>query len=185
MTPRHLLHTPILTIALLAAACTPLPINEGAVLPRDAVAGAGDPTRAALLSAPGAFAPGGRVIATPERAARVLANMEFLAATSNQNPLLDNAPGTLSGELRLARAEIRSALGLDPALPAQQVIDGLYDASRSMEAGAPGGPALAATGGAATIARLRALPAMPLTAAAANSASEALRSRNSQGSPIR
>jgi hypothetical protein len=63
-------------------------------------------------------------------------------------------------------------------VPAQQVVNRLYALSRTLD-GAPGSsdPSMAA--------RLQALPALPQTAAAAASAAEALRSRNTQGRPIR
>lgn len=167
----------VLALPLLVLACAPLPPMEMASLPRDSVIGAGDPTRAAIISASTSFGIGGRILTAPAQTARTLANLEYLAVNTANNPLLDNAPPTLQTQLLAARQEWRAALGIPPGTPAQQVINDLYATSRALEAGQPGGEG--------NLARLQALPALPQTAAAAASASEALRSRNSQGQPIR
>lgn len=158
---------------LLLACALPGPM-ETASLPRDSVEGAGEPTRAAALSAATSFQPGGAPAARPAVMARTLANLEFLAVNSANNPLLDEAPATLQSQLLGARGEWRAALGIEPGAPAQQVVNRLYATSRVLD-GAPGSadPSLAA--------RLQALPALPQTAAAAASAAEALRGRTSQG----
>lgn len=168
----------ILAAPLLLLACAPFPAMETASLPRDSVEGAGDPLRAAILNASTSFQAGGAAAARPAVMARTLANLEYLAVNSSNNPMLDNAPATLQSQLYAARGEWRAALGLPPGLPAQQAVNQLYAVSRALD-GAPGSadPALAA--------RLQALPALPQTAAAAASAAEALRSRNSQGRPVR
>ena len=168
----------IVAAPLLLLACAPFPPTETAVLPRDSIEGAGDPTRAAILNASTSFAAGGAPAARPAIMARTLANLEFLAVNSVNNPLLDNAPATLQSQLLGARGEWRAALGIPPDAPAQLTVNRLYQVSRVLDGG-PGSadPSLAA--------RLQALPALPQTAAAAASASEALRSRNNQGQFLR
>ena len=168
----------LLAAPLALLACAPFAPAEVASLPRDAVEGAGDPTRAAILVASTAFMAGGAPAARPAIMARTLGNLEFLAVNSVNNPLLDNAPATLQSQLLGARVEWRRALGLPADLPAQQAVNQLYAVSRALD-GRTGSadPALAA--------RLQALPALPQTAAAAASAAEALRSRNNQGQIVR
>jgi hypothetical protein len=172
-----LIRQTILALPLLILACAPFPVMETASLPRDSIQGAGDPTRAAITTASTSFDVGGRFTTRPALTARTIANLEYLAVNTVNNPLLDNAPATLQSQLLAARQEWRAALGIPSGVPAQQVINDLYGASRALDAGQPGGEA--------TLARLRALPALPQTAAAAASAAEALRTRNSQGQPIR
>ena len=173
-----LLRRMIVAAPLLLLACGPFPPVETASLPRDSVEGAGDPTRAAIITASTAFQAGGAPAARPAVMARTLANLEFLAVNTVNNPLLDSAPATLQSQLLIARREWRAALDIPATVPAQQVVNRLYALSRTLD-GAPGSsdPSMAA--------RLQALPALPQTAAAAASAAEALRSRNTQGRPIR
>ena len=168
----------IFAAPLLLLACAPLGPVDTASLPRGTVEGAGDPTRAAILSASTSFAPRGTPAARPAVMARTLANLEFLVVNTANNPLLDNAPATLQSQLLAARAEWRAALGIPPGTPAQEAVNRLYAISRALDGGQ-------ASADPATAARLMALPALPQTAAAAASAAEALRSRNSQGQPIR
>ena len=73
---------------------------------------------------------------------------------------------------------VPAALGIPPGTAAQEAVNRLYAISRALDGGQ-------ASADPATAARLMALPALPQTAAAAASAAEALRSRNSQGQPIR
>ncbi len=122
------------TLALLPLlACAPIaPTGPSASLPFDAVAGAGDPTRAAIYSSAYAFNnPGG--LADPATAARASANLEFLAVSIPQDARYGYA-GTLSGQLALARAELHAALGVSPNATPQAVVDGLYGVSRALRA---------------------------------------------------
>lgn len=177
----------LLALPLLAA-CVALPPGESAVLPRDAVNGAGDPARTAVLTASSVFQERAPAAGRPAAAARAIAQMEFLAVDLPQNNAFSNASPTLGSDFTRARAEWRGVLGIAPGAPAQPVINALYAASRAMEAGQTeaAAAALPATlfsrGGAATLAQLGALPRMPSTAVAAATAQQALRTSSPAGS---
>lgn len=162
----------LLALPVLLAACGSLPalqpVGESAVLPRDAVTGAGDPTRAAALSVGSAFTPRGMLIGTPAQQARVIGNMEFLAVNT-ASPMLEAAPPTLRPQMQAARVEWRQALGIPADVPAQQVVDQFYAAARALEAGTQPPISLAA---------LQARPALPRTAEAAQTATLAVQQRD-------
>ncbi|MBL6077277.1 hypothetical protein JMJ56_04610 [Belnapia sp. T18] len=135
-----------------------------ATLPRDAVTGAGDPTRAAIIGSAYAFAsrPAG-----PE-AARAAAEVEYLATEIPSGPRWIDFNPTIALSLRDARAELHEALGIAGDAPPQAVVDGLFAASRALRRG-DAGAARAALGapafpdGAATLQRLARLPDLPRT----------------------
>lgn len=174
---------PLAVLALLPAllpisACVPLaPPGPTASLPFDAVQGAGDPTRSAIFSTAYAFNnPGG--LADPAVAARMAANLEWLATSLPQDPRYNYAP-TLSGQLALARSELHAALFVAPDAPPQAVVDGLYGASRALRASDPAGaaralPVVAFPNGQGTLRRLAALPPLPQSAAATAAAEREL-----------
>lgn len=173
-----------LVLPLLAACAQPLiprdPV-ETAALPRDAVVGAGDPTRSAILSTAAVFGHRNPAAGRPAEAARGIAQMEFLAVTLPSDANLANSQPTLQPQLATARREWRAALDIAPDAPAQPVIDSLYAAGRALDAGqgAAAAAALPPTifrrGGGATVAQLAALPPLPATAAAAATGQQALR----------
>ncbi|MBS7811936.1 hypothetical protein [Roseococcus pinisoli] len=179
----------LLALPLLAACSGPLltaPAGESAVLPRDAVVGAGDPTRSAILTTNAVFSERTPAAGQPASGARAIAQMEFLAATLPRASNFSNASPTLGPQLLTARQEWRGALGIAPGADPQAVIDSLYQASRALEAGQRDAAAsslpngLFPQGGAATLTRLAALPRLPQTAAAAATAQEALRTTTPQ-----
>ncbi|MFL1461903.1 hypothetical protein ACI6QG_06850 [Roseococcus sp. DSY-14] len=162
----------LLALPILLGACAALPalqpVGESASLPRDAVIGAGDPTRAAALSVGTAFTTRSVLVGTPAQQARVIGNMEYLAVNT-ASPMLEAAPPTLRPQMRAARAEWRQALGIPAEAPAQQVIDQLYAAARALDSGMQPPISLAA---------LEARPALPNTAAAAQTAALAVQQRD-------
>lgn len=142
-------------------------------LPRDAVEGAGDPTRAAVNRAAFALAEPARLAGRPGEAARVIADMEYLAVWLPQAPDYQQRDSLLQGRLLLARAEWRQALGIAPAQPAQPLIDGLYAVWRASQVPGGGSPLAALPPGllsAEGVARLEALPPLPESARAAAAA---------------
>lgn len=172
----------LLALPLLAA-CTALPPTETASLPRDAVTGAGDPTRTAVFTTTSVFAQQRPAAGRPAEAARAIAQMEFLAVDLPQNQNFTEASGTLVPQLRTARREWRGALDIAPEAQAQPVINALYAASRALESGQ--GDAAAALpssifrkGGAATLTQLAALPHLPSTAAASVTAQQGIETGN-------
>ncbi len=140
-------------------------------LPADAVAGAGDPTRAAIISAAYAFnAPAG-VRGRPADAARAVAQVEHLATEIPYGPRWVEFSPLVGRELVAARGELRSALGIAPDAPPQAVVDGLYAASRALGSGDGTAaeralPPPAFPDAPATLARLAGLPPLPRTGTA-------------------
>lgn len=173
-----------LALPLLAACSGPIltaPPGEWASLPRDAVVGAGDPTRSAVLTTSAVFGDRTPAAGQPAAAARAIAQMEFLAVTLPSNDTFANASPTLMPELATARREWRGVLDIAPGAPPQAIIDSLYMAGRALDAGQREAaasalpPAIFRRGGAATLTQLAALPNMPSTAAATATAQQALR----------
>lgn len=142
-------------------------------LPRDAVAGAGDPTRAAVFNTAFAFGTPSALTGKPEEAARAAANFEFLAIEIPYGARYRGLNAILQPELEAGRVELRQVLGVRADAPPQQVIDALYAAARAIQAGdtAAADRILSnqnfSAGGATTLATLAALPAMPKVATAA------------------
>jgi hypothetical protein len=172
--------------ALTLGACTALPPLPTASLPYDAVIGAGDPLRTAVANTANAFSAPDRLAGQPARAARALAQMEYLAVELPDNARL-GALAPASGQFELARREWREALGIPADLPPQPVIDALYASARALSAGQSEAAAAALPastfrqGGAATLMRLASLPSLPLTNRAAVAANDALRRHDGQG----
>lgn len=172
--------------ALTLGACTALPPQPSASLPYDAVVGAGDPLRMAVTNTANAFSSPDRLAGQPARAARAVAQMEYLAVEMPDNPRL-GAMAPPRGQFELARREWREVLGIPAELPPQPVIDALYASARALNAGQSEAAAAALPasafpqGGAATLARLASLPALPLTNRAAVAANDALRRHDGQG----
>ena len=177
----HLLALPLL------AACAALPPQESASLPRDAVIGAGDPTRSAVITTSAVFGDRQPAVGRPAEAARAIAQMEFLALDLPRNTSFSGASPTLAPQLNTARAEWRAALGIAPGAPAQPIINALYAAGRALDMGerdaaaAALPPAIFQRGGAATLTQLAALPSLPRTGEASATAQQALRSGNPAG----
>ncbi|MCS6892398.1 MAG: hypothetical protein RMK64_04905 [Rhodovarius sp.] len=168
-------------LVLPVLACAPggpsLPVQT-AVLPAEASPGAGDPTRAAILSA--AYVLNDRrAMSDPAVAARAAANVEYLAVTLPGNPHF-TAGALTQLQFEAAREEVRRTLGIAADAPAQLVVDSLYAAARALSVQDRAGAAAALAPRAfpdreATLARLSAMPALPLSARAAASAEELIR----------
>lgn len=165
----------LLSVLLLggaAAACAPATPTPSAVLPPDAVQGAGDPTRAAILHTADAFSSPARLAGRPEEAARAVAEVEYLAVELSTGPRWVGLSPLVSQQMQGAQAELRGVLGIPPSAPPQAVIDQLFAASRALRAGDQAGaaaalsPAVFPAGGRATLERLANLPPLPRTAAA-------------------
>lgn len=166
-TPRRTLLLAALPAALAACEATPLPRAEPVALPRGAVDGAGDPTRAAILNTSFGFGRGAPFAGEPFQAAEAVAQLEFLsnALVSDPRYALDPLVAVRFAE---ARPEWRAAAGIAENAPAQPVIDNLFLFARG-QAGLS--PALFA---ADSPQRLAALPRLPRTNAATAAASQLL-----------
>jgi hypothetical protein len=155
-----------LPLALLSA-CEAVPAPPSVSLPPDAVQGAGDPTRAAIITTANVFAAPGSIAGRPALAARAAAQLEYLAVEVATGPRWVGFSPLVSLEFKKAQPELRAALGIDPAAAPQAVIDSLYAASRALAAGDRAaverilGPPLYPAGAAATLQRLAEMPYLP------------------------
>lgn len=160
----------VLALSLPLLACGgPVPPHAG--LPPDAVAGVGDPTRAAIFSTAYAFNTPASIARRPVDAARAAAQVEHLATEIPHGPRWAEFSPLVGRELMAARGELRSALGISPDAPPQAVVDALYAASRALAAGDGTAaerllPPPAFRDGRTTLARLSSLPPLPRTGTA-------------------
>ena len=174
----------IFALLALAGCAAEAPNGLGSArLPRDATEGAGDPTRAAVSRADFALAVPERLAGRAGDAARVIADMEFLAVQLPQDPNFQQRDPLLPGQLAQARQEWRQALGISPSQPVQPLIDGLYAfwrASQAQQGQAQQGMAAARAAlpagllSTAGVARLNALAPLPETGRAASAAARML-----------
>ncbi|MBX6742415.1 MAG: hypothetical protein QJR07_00420 [Acetobacteraceae bacterium] len=148
--------------------CTPPgPPPLSVSLPPDAVQGAGDPTRAAIINTAYVFGNPGSIAGQPAEAARAVANYEYLAVELRFGPRWAGFSPLVATEFAQGLQEVRNAVGIAPSAPPQPVIDALYAASRALRAGDTASaerilsPPLFPAGGAATLQRLAALPLLP------------------------
>jgi len=163
MTRRPLL----LALPLLLGACV-------ADTPDAYLGGLGDPVRGAALNAPRQFGDLSRWFGDPAGAARAVAQVEFLAEALDSDPRwAPQVQPTAALQMRVARREVRDALGIAPAAPTGAVRPALLAAADAIAQGSPAraeaalsAPAFAA-GGRATLERLARLPRLPRTAEAA------------------
>jgi hypothetical protein len=147
--------------------CAMAPVPQVA-LPADAVVGAGDPTRAAIIGSAYAFASPATMEGRPDAAARAAAQVEYLATEIPGGARWVGYDPLIGQELLAARDELRLALGVAPNAPPQAVVNALYDASRALRSGDPAAAALALPGpmfhdGPTTLVRLGDLPPLPRT----------------------
>jgi hypothetical protein len=164
---RHRRYPVTVLLVLPLLACTPGPVPPSVSLPPDAVQGAGDPTRAAIITTANVFAAPGSIAGQPALAARAAAQLEYLVIEIPTGPRWRGFSPNVSLELEQARPELRSALGIDPAAPPQAVIDSLYAASRALTAGDRAAverilvPPIYPAGPAITLQRLSVMPILP------------------------
>jgi hypothetical protein len=124
-------------LALLAGACTPGPNyspRDWVSLPPDAVVGAGDPTRSAILNTAYAFGTPASLAGRPAEAAVAAAQLDYLASEITFGPRWREFDPTVGLLLQRARAEVRDYLGISQEAAPQVVIDSLYGASRALRA---------------------------------------------------
>lgn len=162
--PRMRNAKPVALLAALAlSACAAQPLPPSAVLPVGALAGGGgDPLRSGVLESAYAFNGGAR---SPADVARGAAWVEYLAADSKWGGRWADFSPIVRARLDEARGELRQALGIAPEAPPQAVVNGLFLAANTMQAGLPlqNLPALPFADPSAVVQRLQALPALPKT----------------------
>ena len=138
-----------------------------ATLPGDAVAGAGDPTRAAILKTAAAFGNPTSLAGDPAGAARAVANYIYLAVEIPNGPRWRGWNPQAGMALMAGAPEVRAAFGIAQDAPNQPVIDLLYAASRALRNGDQAAaeralsPPVFPAGGPATLQRLAAFPLLP------------------------
>lgn len=127
-----MLRRSILLTALVAAGCAPSqppptlpgPGSRGAVTP--------DPITTARQNAAEYFR--NPQAGQPARAARAIADIEFLAGAVPADPLWQTASGNALTLLSQSRNEARRALGVPASAQSQAVIDGLMAAAAALDA---------------------------------------------------
>jgi hypothetical protein len=125
-----------LLLLLAAAACAQVTQPPAPPPPPDLVAGAAEPTRAAMAAIAAAFVDRGEHLAgRPAEAAQAAAQLEFVVADLPRNPRWAAMPDSIRLELLLARTELRDALGVAEAAAPDAVIEALLRAARALRAG--------------------------------------------------
>ncbi|MCX8133769.1 MAG: hypothetical protein N3D18_07385 [Roseococcus sp.] len=170
---------PLLVLPLLLAACADDPVTGH-------LGGIGDPVRGAALHAPRNLGDTAALAGHPERAAIAAAQLEFLARSFRSDPRW--APGTDPATLTAleeGRREMRAALGIAPAAPAEPVERALRAAAEGLRAGSPvraeaalNLPELFPLGPRETLRRLGSLPHLPAVAVAGGAAAAELSRRD-------
>ncbi len=123
--------------ALLAglAACTPGPNyspRDWVNLPPDAVVGAGDPTRTAIINTAYAFGTPASIAGRPAEAAVAAAQLDYLASEIPFGARWREFDPTVGLLLRDARQEVRGYLGVSQEAAPQVVVDSFFAASRAL-----------------------------------------------------
>ena len=119
------------------AACTPGPNyspQDAVSLPPDAVVGAGDPTRAAIINTAYAFGNPASLAGRPAEAAVAVAQLDYMASEITFGPRWREFDPTVGLLLRQARQEVRNYVGISQDAAPQVVIDALFTASRALRA---------------------------------------------------
>lgn len=158
-----------------------------ATLPDDANWSAADPTRSAILATSYTFGTPSSVANRPAEAARVVAQLEYLAVQIPTGPRFGAYNPLVVQDLPRARDETRAALGISPNASSQAVIDALSAAARDWRSGNPAaaGQALstpAFPNPAATAQRLASLPTLPVTASTTSRLANEMNQQDSNGS---
>ena len=160
-----------LALVGLLAACAARPPVPWASLPGDSVLGAGDPTRAAIITTAYAFGATSVLANDPGLAAEAVARLEYLSVEIPTGPRWISFNPLAGVMLQQGAARAREALAIAPGAPPQAVIDGLFAVRRALVAGDRAAaeaalyPAVFTAGGAGTITRLASLPPNPEAAA--------------------
>jgi hypothetical protein len=159
--------SPLLLLLLALGACTADPAA-------DHLFGFGDPVRGAGLNAPRLLGDTARLAGNPAQAARAAVQLEVLHEAFRNDPrYAPRASVQALNSTRLARAEMRQAIGIAPDAPAEAVIAQLREAAAALDQGNPARAEAALSGpmfpqgGATTLRRLGNLPFLPRVSEAA------------------
>ncbi len=138
MTKNKTAHALILCAAVLLAglaACTPgrpFSPQDWVFLPADAVVGAGDPTRAAIINSAYAFGTLASLAGRPAEAAVAVAQLDYLASELPYGARWREFDPTVGLLLQRARQEVRTHVGISQEAAPQAVIDAFYAVSRAL-----------------------------------------------------
>jgi hypothetical protein len=183
----HRLLWTLLTLLPLLGSCAGSLPPPSVSLPPDAVEGAGDPTRAAIINTAYAFANPRALAGRPAEAARAVANYEYLAVEISTGPRWVSFSPLVGVELRRGLEEVRNAVGIAPSAPPQLVVDTLYAALRALHAADVEAARrvlslpLFEAGSEATLARLTNLPQLPGAAFATSLAASEMNRQDRDG----
>lgn len=175
------------TLPLVAGCVGPSPAVPWVSLPPDAVEGAGDPTRAAIINTSYAFATPASLVGRPDEAARAVANYEYLTVEIPTGGRWVGFSPLVGVELRRGLEQVRAAVGTAPGASPQLVVNALYGAFRALRAGDTEAarrilqPPLFEAGGEATLARLANLPRLPQAAFATSLAANEMNRQDRDG----
>ncbi|MBY0336907.1 MAG: hypothetical protein K2X11_09850 [Acetobacteraceae bacterium] len=159
-TPKHP-RAAALAGLLALAACAAQPLPPWATLPRDAILGAGDPMRAAIIETAATFE---GAAPSPAQAARAAAMIEWMATDVRWGGRWSEYAPYVGPKLAEAQAELRDHLGVPVTAPPQLVVDGLFAASWGLRRSLPPAlPAAAFPDPGRTLSNLAALPDLPRT----------------------
>ncbi|HEX3350996.1 MAG TPA: hypothetical protein VHS58_23120 [Acetobacteraceae bacterium] len=115
-----------LTLALLPMACAPDPIPDHAFLQSAAPFGSNqDPQTAAIVVGAWTLASPARSANNPLAGARAIAAVDYMAGDLYANPRWEFISPTIKQQMLQARGEVRSAVGIAPNAPSQEVVDSL------------------------------------------------------------
>ena len=176
----------------LLAGCTPpqQPPNGWATLPNDAVVGAGDPVRAAMINTAYVFGNPASVAGRPDQAARAVANYAFLTVEMPYGPRWRGFNPNVGTELALRHAggAVRPSASPRTCRPRRWSMGCMARPARCSAGDAAAAerilsPPVFTLGGAATVQRLSAMPVLPRAAAGANLALQEMDRQDRLGSP--
>ncbi|MBV9655613.1 MAG: hypothetical protein JOZ42_13735 [Acetobacteraceae bacterium] len=132
-------------VACLSACGAVTPPPDTARLPPNAFGTYADGDIGAINASSWAFADPARTRNNPADAARAIAAVDYLAGELSTSPRWDFMSPLTKMQMLQARTEVRSAAGIAPNAPSQDVVDQLLYASDALAAGNPQGAMAAMT----------------------------------------
>ena len=126
----------VVGIAAVLAGCGSIQpfVPDTARLPPGALGSGGDPDVAAVNQAQWAFADAARTYGRPIEAARAAASLDYLAGEIYTSPRWAYIDPLTKNQLLQGRQELRTALGIAPGTPSQQVVDRLATVGNALAA---------------------------------------------------
>ncbi len=126
---------PLLAVAVLPAACGPLPPPPDTARLPPGVFSPLDQDVPAALYAQYAFADPSRTYGNPVAGAQAVLAMDYIAGELNTSPRWANIPAITQLQLLQGRVATRQAVGIAPNAPSQLVVDSLVAARNDLASG--------------------------------------------------